>query len=274
MIISISAGFLLLTIAAGYAFYKWHKAVELMQTLAPGHTNELLAANELLELKLKMKSLQAQVSQHFLYNSFNHIQYYINRQDRHAALSYVARFSRFMRLMMRQADEETVTLGGDINLIQQYLELEHTRFAERFTFEYHIPFDLPVHELRTPPLLLYRCVEYALYHKIINNNSQGHIMVTFEYSAKGLSCLIACNISGGEYEQTSRTNGERDYSLPGDEAITERISVINKETPGSILIRDEALKHETGQTHGHRLTVSFPFVKALTTAPGDTALVC
>ncbi|RZM07416.1 MAG: transporter substrate-binding domain-containing protein, partial [Pedobacter sp.] len=60
--------------------------------------------------KLHMRVLQSQINPHFVFNSLNDLQYYINRGEKDIALSYVSRFSRFMRELLSQANEPEVSL--------------------------------------------------------------------------------------------------------------------------------------------------------------------
>ncbi|MBK9735599.1 MAG: histidine kinase [Saprospiraceae bacterium] len=58
------------------------------------------AENERVIAELKLKSLQAQMNPHFIFNSLNAIQQFINVENRKDANDYLARFAKLMRLYL------------------------------------------------------------------------------------------------------------------------------------------------------------------------------
>src|SRR3546814_20070875 len=82
-----------------------------------------------------MRVLQAQINPHFVFNSLNDLQYYINKGDTNTSLTYVSRFSRFIRELITQANEPEITLAQEEQFLKLYLDLEKMRFAGKRTEE-------------------------------------------------------------------------------------------------------------------------------------------
>src|SRR5690606_40986353 len=74
---------------------------------------------ERINRRLHMRVLQAQINPHFLFNSLNDLQYYINKGDTNTSLTYVSRFSRFIRELITQANEPEITLAPE----KQFMKL-------------------------------------------------------------------------------------------------------------------------------------------------------
>lgn len=90
-------------------------------------------------LMLKMKILRARMNPHFLFNSLNAVQYFINADDKKTSLQYISRFASFLRKMIHFGDDIAVTLRDEAELISDYLVLEQSRFPDRFTYEIELP---------------------------------------------------------------------------------------------------------------------------------------
>jgi LytS/YehU family sensor histidine kinase len=53
--------------------------------------------------KLEMKVLQGQMNPHFIFNSLNAIQYFVNLDQKQHAMAYLSAFTRFMRQLLQDA---------------------------------------------------------------------------------------------------------------------------------------------------------------------------
>ncbi|MBK7701052.1 MAG: histidine kinase [Saprospiraceae bacterium] len=54
--------------------------------------------------ELRLKSLQSQLNPHFIFNSLNAIQQFINTENKKSANDYLAKFARLMRLYLNGFD--------------------------------------------------------------------------------------------------------------------------------------------------------------------------
>ena len=114
------------------------------------------------EGKARFEALQARIRPHFLFNSMNTIVSLIRTRPA-AAERAVEDLSDLFRAALG-ADNATSTLGAELELVRNYLEIEQLRLGDRLHVEFDVdalPLDLPV-----PALLLQPLIENAIYHGI------------------------------------------------------------------------------------------------------------
>src|SRR5690606_27848717 len=84
---------------------------------------------------LALKSLRSQMNPHFIFNALNSVNNYISKNDERSANKYLSDFSRLMRTVMENSQHEFISLSTELNILQLYLSLEHSRFREKFDYE-------------------------------------------------------------------------------------------------------------------------------------------
>lgn len=110
----------------------------------------------------RLMALTARIRPHFLFNSLNAVLGVI-RSDPRRAEQALEELSDLFRVLMAE-NKQLVTLGEEIALCRQYLDLEHLRLGERLRVAWDIegcPADAQV-----PPLMLQPLLENAVYHGI------------------------------------------------------------------------------------------------------------
>jgi two-component system sensor histidine kinase AlgZ len=142
----------------------------------------------------RLQALQARIRPHFLFNCINAVLSLIRADPKRAehALEDMADLFRVLMADNRQLSP----LQREIELCQQYLQLEQLRLGERLKVEWHID-NLPSDAL-IPPLVLQPLLENAVYHGIepiadtgiININiyksrNEVHIVLRNPYQTEG-----------------------------------------------------------------------------------------
>jgi two-component system sensor histidine kinase AlgZ len=114
------------------------------------------------EAKARFEALQARIRPHFLFNSMNTIVSLI-RSRPGAAERAVEDLSDLFRAALG-ADNKANTLGAELDLARNYLEIEQLRLGDRL----HVEFDVAAlpHDLQVPGLLLQPLIENAVYHGV------------------------------------------------------------------------------------------------------------
>ncbi len=107
----------------------------------------------------RFSSLQSRLQPHFLFNTINSILSLI-RDDPAGAEQMLQRLSRLLRYALDSQQRTTVTLGEELKLVTDYLEIEHTRFGQRLRFHIDVPDDL--HNWPLPPYALQTMVENSM----------------------------------------------------------------------------------------------------------------
>jgi hypothetical protein len=133
-------------------------------------TTDALAA--LGHQKARLRSLQANLNPHFLFNSLNVIRALVH-VDPSRADQAVTSLASLLRANLRTTEVQLIPLGEEVEQIRALLRLARLRFGERLSTRVRIPNDLmgtPV-----PPMLLLNLVENAITHGIGNVTTGGII---------------------------------------------------------------------------------------------------
>ncbi len=161
-----------------------------------------------LATEAQLRALRAQINPHFLFNALTTIGYLIQTApDR--ALSTLLRLTDLLRRVLR-ANEEWVTLGEEVRLLEAYLEIERARFERRLRVRFDVPEDLQ--ELLVPSLVVQPIVENAVKHGITPRREGGEVRI------------IARIIGGGE------EGGERRASQASNADAQKMLSIVVEDT--------------------------------------------
>nr|WP_308700728.1 histidine kinase [Pseudoduganella rivuli] len=122
-----------------------------------------LLALEQAALAAELKSLQAQVEPHFLYNTLANTRY-LARHDPAQAVRMLDHLIGYLRTSLPDLRTPMSTLGREFELAEHYLALMRIRFGERLSFDAACPPTLQ--HLPVPPLMLISLVENAVRHGV------------------------------------------------------------------------------------------------------------
>lgn len=161
-----------------------------------------------LATEAQLKALRAQINPHFLFNALTTIGYLIQTAPE-KAFSTLMKLTQLLRGILRSTGEFT-TLGEEINLIENYLEIEQARFEERLTVEIEVPKDL--RKLKIPALILQPLVENSIKHGISKNKYGGKVEISASLESQNnsvfLKIIVKDSGAGGssfELPETSQT---------------------------------------------------------------------
>ena len=175
IIYSLLGGLGLLLIAA-YFMYKSMK----QQKLA----NNLLA----------LKSLRSQMNPHFIFNALNSVNGFIALNDERTANKYLSDFSQLMRAVLENSEEDFIPLQKEIELIELYTKLEHSRFKDKFEYDITIDEAIDVGSFKIPPMLLQPYIENAVWHGLRYKSEKGKLSINMtQKNTEELSITISDN---------------------------------------------------------------------------------
>jgi LytS/YehU family sensor histidine kinase len=112
-------------------------------------------------VEARYEALRSQVNPHFLFNSFNTLMALIET-DPSRATGYLAGLSRFFRGILQRREQAVATLGEELQLLNEYVALQQTRFEQAVVFDNRVEERWLNHRL--PPLALQQLAENALKH--------------------------------------------------------------------------------------------------------------
>ncbi|MGE7614657.1 sensor histidine kinase [Paenibacillus sp. NPDC101420] len=131
-------------------------------------------ASRMKQQEAELKTLQAQIRPHFLYNTLNTICWEAEKKGDKEIADMVYSLSQVFRLSLNDG-RDTFTLEQEVELVTNYLFLQKNRFKERFEFE--ISLDESIKDFTVPKLLLQPLAENAVIHGIEPLSGSGLISV-------------------------------------------------------------------------------------------------
>lgn len=128
--------------------------------------------------ELELKTIKSHINPHFIFNALNSIRALIDENPGRAR-NAITELSNILRSSMQTEKQETVPFEKELNIVKDYLALEHIRFEDRLQIEYKIDedtLDQPV-----PPMMLQTLVENAIKHGIGKQVSGGIVKVVSDF---------------------------------------------------------------------------------------------
>ena len=163
------------------AFNAW---VYAMETQRRALNEERLAARL---ASAELQVLKMQLQPHFLFNTLNTI-YNLAPQNSRKAQTMIARLSDLLRLSLDHVSSNMVPLQQELEFLENYLDIEKTRFEERLQIVREI--DPEALDAAVPNLLLQPLVENAIRHGIGKKASGGTIEIRAVKLGKRLTITI------------------------------------------------------------------------------------
>jgi len=141
--------------------------------------------------KARLQALKAQLDPHFFFNTMNSISSLMHR-DIEKADAMIAGLSNLFRLNLQRGDDQEVTLGEEMEFLEQYLELQQLRFGSRIKID--VRTDPELHDVLVPSMLLQPLVENAIIHGT-SSSSESMLLEITARDHNGL-CRITIYNSG------------------------------------------------------------------------------
>jgi signal transduction histidine kinase len=145
----------------------------------------------------RLKSLEAQLHPHFLFNTLHAISSLIHtRPD--SADRMISRLSDLLRITFAGSGVPRVPLQEELEFLQKYLEIEQTRFQDRLTVTFEI--DPDTLDAEVPRLILQPLVENAIQHGVAPRSGPGSILISSRRDGDNLRLEVrddGVGLSGG-----------------------------------------------------------------------------
>ena len=123
----------------------------------------------------RMSSLESRIHPHFLFNTLNSISALI-REDPAQAERTVERLATLLRYSLDSNTRRLVPLRQELRVVEDYLEIEKTRFGARLRYGIDSPEGMG--DLEVPSLALQTLVENSIKHAVASNRQGGEIRVS------------------------------------------------------------------------------------------------
>jgi len=127
---------------------------------------------------LELKTIKSHINPHFIFNALNSIRALVDENPQRARTA-ITELSNILRSSMQAEKMETVPLQQELDIVKDYLALEHMRFEERLQIEMNI--DENTLSQPVPPMMLQTLVENAIKHGISKQINGGMIRIISDF---------------------------------------------------------------------------------------------
>lgn len=163
------------------AYYLYHYAQAEIRASKETARLSIIAKNAQLD------NLTAQLNPHFFFNSLNNIKALVNESPA-AARRAIDLLSDLLRTSLYHRDHALITLQEELDLINDYTELEKMRFEERLQVIFDV--DVQLLPVKILPLSIQSLVENAIKHGIAQQPEGGIISIRITRSQDSLIAEI------------------------------------------------------------------------------------
>ena len=196
----------------------------------------------------EMKALRSQMNPHFIFNSLNSINDYINKNEIETATMYTTKFAKLIRIVLENSEKKEVPLAEDLKALELYMQLEALRLRNTFSFAIIVDDTIDIENTLVPPLILQPFVENSIWHGMAKKQTKGNISIHIKKEGEMINCIVE---DDGVGIIKSENINEEKKSL-GMKITKARIELINKlkKTNASIQI--------VNKNEGFRVEVRLP----------------
>lgn len=186
-------------------------------------------------LSVQLEALRSQMNPHFVFNSLTAIQYFINHDSLEASEKYLVKFSKLIRSFFELSSENEISLNEEIELLQNYLEIEKMRFKNKLDFKINVSQKIDVSNSKIPTMLLQPIVENAVNHGLFNKLGNGLITINFR-PINDISFLVEIIDDGIGF---SNAKNKTNKSKKSSNILKDRLYFLNKSKDWNITYHNE-----------------------------------
>ena len=220
-IIILALGILILIALLVFAIWKWRVRQRFRREQQQRRLREL-----------ELTAIRSQMNPHFLFNSLNSVQNLVQQNKGREAHLYLSDFAGLIRKVLQISEKEEVSLAEELEMTEQYLNLEKLRFD--FDFEIQVERGIDINNTMVPSMLLQPFAENAVLHglqskpenrklkiEVVRNS---HLSSFIGKESSGITISIEDNGIGREAAATiSKTKNGK-----GSKLIQERLEILQQ----------------------------------------------
>jgi len=210
-------------------------------------------------IKLEQQSLNASMNRHFIFNSLNSIQFYINKEDKRSANKYLTSFSKLIRknLDSSSPEDSLIPLSGELERLELYLTLENMRFKDKFTYEINVDKNVDTEMTRVPGMFMQPFVENSIWHGILPTEKPGKITINVFEKDNKTHFEIMDNGIGIETSKKKKEKENSQHTSQGMRIAANRIELLQKVINKEITVKGPYEIVENGEVKGTKVEIVF-----------------
>ena len=205
--------------------------------------------------EFQMTAVRAQMNPHFVFNAISSIQHYILTNDKYNSYDYLAKFSRLIRNVLDNSQEEYISLEKEIVTLSLYIELEKIRFKVPFEFSLIVDKEIDLTDIDIPTMLIQPYIENAIWHGLMPK--QNDCLLELEIKKVDSILQVTIRDNGVGRASAPKNNGHVSKGMGLMEQRLKALSVKNNDS-FSVIIID--LKDENAKSCGTEVKISMPLL--------------
>jgi two-component system LytT family sensor kinase len=152
----------------------------------------------------QLEILRSQMEPHFLFNALNSIAT-LTRIDPASAERMTLKLAALLRVSLDCAGSQEIPLKQELAFLQNYLDIQQTRFQDRLTI--HLDVDPNLLSALVPSLILQPLVENAIRHGIAKSAAPGYVNISAARDNGSIKIEIADNGVGVTHNPSEQREG-------------------------------------------------------------------
>lgn len=242
---------LLTVLALIYAFYRIRINAVRKEAQLTTAFNKRLADVEL-------TALRAQMNPHFLFNALNSIRHHVLNSRPDEADRYLSKFARLIRLILDHSDQRTVPLADELQALRLYLELEASRFDDKFSFHIQVDPSIDASTTMIPPMLIQPYLENAIWHGLMQKSEGGELVLRIARDGQRLRIEVEDDGIGRAKAAEIKSRSALKKRSMGMSITKQRLAMIEKQQGIRCDLQVQDLVLPDGEPGGTRITLMIP----------------
>jgi tetratricopeptide (TPR) repeat protein len=210
-------------------------------------------------MALEQKLLRSQMNPHFIFNSLTTIQNYLFENEPQKTASYLSKFAKLMRQTLENSREETISLSKEIQLLENYLQLQELRFTGKFSWQIETAPNMNTEEIQIPPMFAQPFIENSLEHGILHKSTMGFIKISFAVENNKLLLTVTDNGGGLIQSQQLRSDFKKEYKSLATQITQERLNLLSEKYHQTFEMLIKELINENNLVTGTQVLISLPY---------------
>lgn len=207
----------------------------------------------------KQEALNAQMSDHFIFNSMDSINNFIEKNDKKNASDYLILFRNVTREVLHNSTKNMIPLANDLKVLKDYLELEKLRFpVDKFHYDIVISKDIDTENTLIPPMVFQTLAENSIKHAF-KKSVGGTLKFSIRKEKNQIVCDIEDNGIGRKAAMESKDISKQEHVSLGStiaEKLVKTASKYGKATSFKII----DLFDNNNSPKGTLVKFSIPFI--------------
>ncbi|MBK7885423.1 MAG: histidine kinase [Chitinophagaceae bacterium] len=210
--------------AVGLVYIAYHFRINQIK-----HKEKLRSDHEIKINNLENDAFHNQLNPHFIFNSLNTINSFINKNETATSNQYITKFSKLLRLILEHSRQRKITLADELNVVDLYLQVERIRFENKFNYQINIDPDIDADVTEISPLIIQPFVENAILHGLLPLLSEGLLQINLQRKNNTLVCIIEDNGIGRSQSICNKQFSPKKSKSYGIGTTLKRIELFNKD---------------------------------------------